>query len=161
MDIGCNKGFLLTQAINRGFIPYGIEIVPVLMDQFKRKFRQYRNNIYSENFSKVSSQVEDEYFDVVTAIDVVEHLQNPRDDFNNVFRILKKGGIFLAQTPDNHSKEAKEEKEHWGALKAYEHLILFDHKSLELLADQIGFSKVEYYEPIDKNIGNMLAVLTK
>ena len=37
LDIGCNKGFLLSQGVEAGMNVYGIEIVPVLMDQFKPK----------------------------------------------------------------------------------------------------------------------------
>ncbi len=161
LDIGCNKGFLLTEGINRGFIPYGIEIVPVLMDQFKRKYKQFRDNIYSENFSSVSIKFSDNYFDLITAIDVIEHLQNPTHDFESIYRMLKKGGVFLVQTPDCQSSEAEEEKEKWGALKAYEHLILFDKSNFNTLIKKIGFSKVDYFEPVDKNIGNMLAVISK
>jgi cyclopropane fatty-acyl-phospholipid synthase-like methyltransferase len=160
-DIGCNKGFLLAQGINIGFEPYGVELVPVLMDQFKRKFKAYKKNIYSENFSKVSSTFKDEQFDLITAIDVVEHFQEPRKDFENVFRVLKKGGAFLLQTPDVGSDLAKKEGDKWGALKAYEHLQLFDQKSLETLTNQIGFTKVDYYDSVEKEVGNMLAVLSK
>lgn len=161
LDIGCNKGFLLTTGVERGFTPYGIELVPVLMEQFKRKFKKYKTHIHSDNFSYVSEKFPENFFQLITAIDLIEHFQNPREDFENVFRILDKGGVFLVQTPDTQSKESIEQVGKWTALRAYEHLILFDNHNLELLAKQIGFSKIDLYPPVDIQDGNLLAVMTK
>jgi ubiquinone/menaquinone biosynthesis C-methylase UbiE len=42
----------------------------------------------------------DSYFDLVTANMVVEHLADPREQFQEVNRILKPGGRFLFHTPN-------------------------------------------------------------
>lgn len=161
LDIGANKGFLLTTAISRGFVPYGIELVPVLMDQFKRKFKKFRKNILSETLSLAAPKFSENFFDVVTAIDLIEHLKNPREDLKSIFRILKDGGLFLIQTPDTDSKDATTQRDQWGALKALEHLNLFNPKNLEILSQQIGFSSIDFYDPVDLPNGNMIAVMTK
>lgn len=40
------------------------------------------------------------YFDLVTANMVVEHLDNPEVQFQEVYRVLKPGGLFLFHTPN-------------------------------------------------------------
>jgi len=122
LDIGCNKGFILVKGIEHNFEPYGVELVPVLMNQFKNKYPQFKNNIYSNNFSEISHNFQNQYFDIIAAIDVIEHFQNPKKDLENVFRILKTNGIFIVQTPDTDSEMAKLKGSGWGVLKAFEHL---------------------------------------
>ena len=44
----------------------------------------------------------DETFDLVTANQVVEHLSRPLDQFSEVRRILRPGGLFVFLTPNRH-----------------------------------------------------------
>jgi len=41
----------------------------------------------------------DGYFDYVVAGEIIEHLERPKDFIKEVFRILKRGGIFALTTP--------------------------------------------------------------
>ena len=161
LDIGCNKGFLLAKGIEYNYEPSGVEIVPVLMVQFKRRYRQFSDNIYSDDFSKIHHHFNDDQFDLVTAIDVVEHFQQPLSDFQQVYRILKPGGIFLVQTPDAKSEVALQEKESWGAIKAFEHYQLFNMENLRTLGFRIGFREIDFHPAVDEGVGNMVAVLIK
>ncbi len=45
---------------------------------------------------------EDEKFDVVTAIEVIEHVENPSKALKEVNRVLKKDGVFVMTTPNNN-----------------------------------------------------------
>lgn len=46
---------------------------------------------------------EDESFDVVYCANVLEHVERPETTFEEVVRVLKPGGIFIAKTPNkNH-----------------------------------------------------------
>lgn len=42
-------------------------------------------------------------FDLVTAIEVIEHLENPRAMMRECFRLLRPGGMLLLTTPNNES----------------------------------------------------------
>lgn len=161
MDIGCNKGFFLVAAINNGFDVSGVELVPELTLQFKRKYKQFAKNIYSENISNVNKHFPNDEFSMITAFDVVEHLREPVEDFQHLYRILKPGGIFFLQTPNVDSEESKNLKGKWGAIKAYEHYHLFNEKNLTQFAKQIGFSKVDFLDSKLSTEGDMLAILTK
>jgi ubiquinone/menaquinone biosynthesis C-methylase UbiE len=41
-----------------------------------------------------------DYFDVVTAFDVIEHLKNPDNMLSEAYRVLKNKGLFILSTPN-------------------------------------------------------------
>lgn len=161
LDIGCNKGFLLTAAIEQGCDVYGVELVKELIRPFINTYPQFREQIYSEKFSVVGNKFADEYFDLITAIDVIEHFEDPISDLQEIYRVLKKGGWFVIQTPDTACAEAKAEVCAWGALKPLEHLHLFDSENLKQLCEKIGFSDYSAHEAFEYADGNFVAIMKK
>ena len=161
LDIGCNTGFLLVKAAEAGYNVYGIELVAVLLEQFRRKYKRFANQVFAGRFMDVQNSFSDEMFDIVTGIDVIEHLEDPNADFSNIYRILKPGGIFVIQTPNGDSPEAKTQGDHWGALKPLEHLQLFSRKNLGIFAEKFGFRDVQFFEPFEEADGNFVAVMLK
>jgi SAM-dependent methyltransferase len=161
LDIGCNKGFLLAAAVEKGWQVYGVELVPELMRPFQRRFKPFANNIFSKRFIDVQTNFSDNTFEVVSAIDVIEHFEEPRRDMSSVYRILKPGGLFVAQTPDGAALQARELKGRWGALKPLEHLHLFNAVNLEVFAKQLGFAEIKFFPPFEEADGNLVAVMRK
>lgn len=47
--------------------------------------------------------IEDGRFDLISAIEVIEHLENPRHVLRELFRLLRPGGIALLTTPNTGS----------------------------------------------------------
>ncbi len=161
LDIGCNKGFLLAKAADAGFNVYGIELVEILLEPFRRKYKKFANQVYAGRFMDLQHSFDNNTFDVITAIDVIEHLEEPIGDFSNIYRILKPGGIFVIQTPDGTCEEAKVKKDQWGALKPLEHLHLFSSKNLEIFAKRTGFAAIQFFEPFEHADGNFVAIMRK
>lgn len=161
IDIGCNKGFILSAAADDNCDVYGVELVDELTIPFKNTYPQFSNNIFSEKFSVVSRKFEDGFFDIITAIDVVEHFEDPVEDLKHIHRMLNKHGVFVIQTPDASCPEAKELACEWGALKPLEHLHLFNGENFTTLCKNIGFSNVSVHQPFEYADGNFVAVLTK
>lgn len=161
LDIGCNKGFLLAAAVAHDWQVYGVELVPELMRPFQRQFKQFAHNIFSTRFVDVQANFSDNSFDVISAIDVIEHFEEPRRDMSGIYRILKRGGLFVAQTPNGAAKQAGELQERWGALKPLEHLHLFNATNLEIFARQLGFAEIKFFPPFEEADGNLVAVMRK
>jgi 2-polyprenyl-3-methyl-5-hydroxy-6-metoxy-1,4-benzoquinol methylase len=47
--------------------------------------------------------VPDESFDIVVSTEVIEHLENPRAIFRELFRLLRPGGVLIVTTPNQES----------------------------------------------------------
>jgi 2-polyprenyl-3-methyl-5-hydroxy-6-metoxy-1,4-benzoquinol methylase len=47
--------------------------------------------------------LQNQSFEVVVAAEVIEHLENPRFTFREIYRLLKPGGIAIITTPNNES----------------------------------------------------------
>ena len=162
MDIGCNRGYLLGIAHERGWNPHGVELVPELMAPFLNTYPQYRQQVFSERFEDVRKKyLQDDFFDVITGIDVVEHFEDVVADLAGIYAVLKPGGVVVLQTPDAGCDRAQTESCQWGALKPLEHLHLFNGQNLEVIARRVGFSDYSLHAEFEEADGNFVAVLRK
>lgn len=161
LDVGCNKGFLLASSINKGWNAYGIELVAELLIPFKNKYKTFAGNIFISKFADVRHKFKIGHFDVITAIDVVEHFEDPLRDMKGIFDLLKPGGILVVQTADTGSKNAEKTGDKWGALKPFEHLFLFNKENYRTLARSAGFRETVFYEPFEEADGNFAAISKK
>jgi len=162
MDIGCNRGYLLSVSHERGWNPHGVELVPELMAPFLNTYPQYRSQVFSKRFEDVHEKyINTDYFDVITAIDVVEHFDDVIAILSRIHAILKPGGIVILQTPDAGCERSQAERCQWGALKPLEHLHLFNAQNLETLVYHVGFSDYRFYDAFEEADGNFVAVLRK
>lgn len=161
IDIGCNKGFLLEQGVKNEVNVYGVELVKEVMSPFKNSYPESKNRIFHERFSNVAEKFDDEFFDIITAMDVIEHFEDPLSDLKHIYRILKTDGVFVIQTPDVDTKEAIEQQCEWPGLKPLEHLHLFGKSNFEKFANDAGFSNVIVCEPVEYGDGNFMAIMRK
>jgi len=162
LDIGCNKGYLLAQGLAVGWDVYGCELVPELTTPFLNSYNECQGNVHQGRFADLYSMFDKNSFDLVTAIDVIEHFEDVIMDLKNIYAILKPGAVLVIQTPDVDSPQAKQLVAEWGALKPLEHIHLFNYSNLEILAKHIGFSSVKGVEQaFEVSDGNFVAVLSK
>lgn len=93
LDVGCATGVFLKIAEDKGWDPYGVEVSKYATDFAKRKFHlkvfcgELKNAEYKNN-----------YFDVVTGFDLIEHVEDPKRLVIEVKRILKPNGYIALQT---------------------------------------------------------------
>ena len=94
LDVGCAYGYLLKEAVDKGISAYGVDISAFALEQVpeirSRLVRGLANDL----------PFPDEFFDVVTAFDLVEHLPEPEAGLAEMARVLKGGGVLLFSTPD-------------------------------------------------------------
>jgi 2-polyprenyl-3-methyl-5-hydroxy-6-metoxy-1,4-benzoquinol methylase len=100
LDIGCHAGWLVhhLSETRPDLDAYGIDyfedyigIAHLLYPEIKEKFRVM--NVYSMDFP-------DGHFDVVTNIDLIEHLDAPLDALKEIRRVLKDRGVLITSTPN-------------------------------------------------------------
>ena len=122
LDVGCSSGSLLKVAKKIGF------------KVFQGKLEE--------------AKFENESFDLIILFELIEHIKDPKDLLYECFRILKRGGIVVLNTPNQDSWTASFMKEKWGGFSLVDmggHISFFSPKSITTLADQVGL-KLSYLE---------------
>ena len=97
LEIGCGIGKLSNSLYQKGFVNIvGTDISSKSINYGKTKYPQLDLKVM--NGTKLEFQ--DGSFDVCLSFDLIEHLPDISEHFNEVNRILKPNGYYLFQTPN-------------------------------------------------------------
>jgi len=98
LDVGCGDGnfsMLMGEACRAKEV-YGIEISEKGVEMARKNgVKCYRLDVDEEDFP-----FEENFFDAVTALELIEHLFDPDHFLEEVYRVLKPKGIFVLSTPN-------------------------------------------------------------
>lgn len=133
LDIGCGSGALLEKLRELGWQVEGIDFDPIVVQPALAKGLSVHVGTLQEQ------RFEDETFDAVVMIHVIEHVHDPIELLREVRRILKSGGKLVMLTPNINSIGHKIYREHWLFLDPPRHLQLFSPTTLSALAKLTGF----------------------
>ena len=136
LDIGCGEGFFLFNASKAGYTTKGIEIS---QDAAEYAGREFGLDVEAKPFEEL--QFPDNYFDVVTLWQVLEHVPYPLIVLKEVHRILKPEGLLATSTPDIESILAKILRRKWWNLRRL-HINQFTVKTLTDMLKRAGFKNV-------------------
>jgi ubiquinone/menaquinone biosynthesis C-methylase UbiE len=73
------------------------DISSVARERFHEKYPHYSNQYFMIDNNR--AQCEDEAYDVVVSIEVMEHVENLQLYIRDIYRVLKPGGVFIWTTP--------------------------------------------------------------
>jgi 2-polyprenyl-3-methyl-5-hydroxy-6-metoxy-1,4-benzoquinol methylase len=137
LDIGSGHGDFIAQLNHSQFTPSGIEIEKDLVQEAKHKgITMYHGDFLDYDFKNKK-------LDCITLWHVIEHIPNPQKLLRKIHKLLKKDGIFIFSTPSTHSLGFQFGKENWFHLEAPRHIILYNQKSLQYIADTHDFTILE------------------
>lgn len=90
LDLGCSYGYLLKIFKNHGWETYGVEMSSSAASFARDKLGLtiMESNVEDANFP-------DESFDVITLIDTLYYMQNPRSVLKSVYRLLRPDGLVI------------------------------------------------------------------
>ena len=133
LDLGCGTGFV-SSAIKNRFTKYGLEVGKESYNFSKKYFNHMhlgilKNNTYEENF-----------FDVILFLHVLEHINNPIETLKIIRNILKPGGIVVIGTPNFGSACAIRYEKKFRMLHDKTHISLFSDIKLSELLNDMGMS---------------------
>ncbi len=144
LDIGCSFGGFLKRAQNSGFKTYGIDISDY-STAYARDELGLKNVVCGE-FS--AGMYEENFFDIVTMVEVIEHVKNPKKIIDGIYKVLKPGGIALIQTANMDGRQAKKAgKDYHYFLPG--HLFYFSKKTLCKYLKDSGFSGYKVFHGVD------------
>jgi 2-polyprenyl-3-methyl-5-hydroxy-6-metoxy-1,4-benzoquinol methylase len=100
LDIGCSFGSLIYNLYVLGYRNvYGIDINQEMIKHGQNQYEEIACKIQTYDGGKLP--FEDEFFDVILMFDVIEHIADiDRFIKEEVYRVLKKDGVFIFQTPN-------------------------------------------------------------
>ncbi|MDX1607681.1 MAG: class I SAM-dependent methyltransferase [Candidatus Spechtbacterales bacterium] len=142
VDLGCGVGAFLSLAQN-DFNTYGADISEYAISEAqknspKSKLKQFDGN--------KKLPFEDDFFDVTTSFDVVEHLDEPSGFIKEAARILKKDGLLVFTTPNPHSLGKRLKKDDWHGYRDESHYSIKKSKEWKdmVLAEGFDIVKLRY-----------------
>lgn len=132
LDIGCSTGFFLNIA-RADFEVAGLELSRWAANFARTKFKL---KIVTEDLN--SAGFENNYFDVITLIDTIEHLPNPMGTLREINKILEPSGIIYLVTPNINSLTANILRRKWWGLRPA-HLYYFSPHTINQMLKKSGF----------------------
>lgn len=97
LDEGCGEGEFLEICQRTKIKCFGVDISSYALSRAKEKVK---GNFLAIDLEKKKLPYPDNFFDTVTAFDLLEHLRKPEFCLREVCRVLKKDGVFFATTPN-------------------------------------------------------------
>jgi SAM-dependent methyltransferase len=133
LDVGAGAGLLARAAQQQGLTPTGIEPSRWLIEQAARVM-----GVALVHGTLPHPSLADRKFDLVFAIDVIEHVDDPIALLTNIKNYLQNDGVAVISTPDRDSVAARILGSRWWHYRIA-HIGYFNRKSLHTAARQSGF----------------------
>jgi 2-polyprenyl-3-methyl-5-hydroxy-6-metoxy-1,4-benzoquinol methylase len=97
VDLGCAYGYLVDSANRRGFDPMGVDVSGYAVNEARRRFPGL--DIKRMDLDR-GVDLDQASFDVVTAMDVLEHCRDPGQVLAGIREIMRDDAVLLVSVPD-------------------------------------------------------------
>jgi ADP-heptose:LPS heptosyltransferase/2-polyprenyl-3-methyl-5-hydroxy-6-metoxy-1,4-benzoquinol methylase len=148
LDVGCSTGEVLTAAGKKGFDCWGIE-----PNKWACTFAESKRGLRVINGELKEISFQSDFFDVVSCMEVIEHVPDPLGDLKEIRRVLKDDGILMLSTPNFGCDEAKQLQMNWKHNKPWEHIYLFDYAHLYEMLKRAGFEIIDVKTELSDGVG--------
>lgn len=125
LDIGCSNGTLVKELSLVGFDALGME----LNDEICKLAMEYSGCFVCNNLDSFKNND----YDFVSAIDVLEHLENPLETVKKWVDKVKTGGILFLEAPDSGCSHALNAGIYWDYVCPGEHLYYYSKEHIKSL----------------------------
>lgn len=135
LDVGCYTGVFLEIAEAHGWEAYGVEPSQWAARLCRERGLRVRTGTLEE------AEFPNDFFDVATSWDVIEHLTDPLGHLREVRRVLKPGGLVAVHTIDIQAPFARLMGSRWPWLMEM-HIYYFSRRTLATMLQKVGFEVI-------------------
>ncbi|MEM7112874.1 MAG: class I SAM-dependent methyltransferase [Chloroflexota bacterium] len=140
LEVGCAAGFFLKVAADDGWEVQGLEIMEPAVAYAREILGLDMLSGTLENASLPENSCA-----AVVLIETVEHLLNPAETLQEVYRILQPGGAIFIAVPNQNSIMHTLHGIDWSVLSPAEHLYYFTEETMNNMLQKIGFCQVSFH----------------
>jgi 2-polyprenyl-3-methyl-5-hydroxy-6-metoxy-1,4-benzoquinol methylase len=137
LDIGSGSGKLVNYLRGKGLNIKGIEYSKPLFEKYLKN-KDYFFNCSIDTFSEMDNGP----YDIVTLMDVLEHVEQPGKFIKDIAKIQRAGGYLIIEIPLYKSLPSRLFGKNWHFFHKY-HLSYFAKKRLAKLLDDNGYDLVQ------------------
>jgi ubiquinone/menaquinone biosynthesis C-methylase UbiE len=132
LDVGCYTGVFVEIASRHGWDAWGVEPSLWAVEQGRSRGLHIVPGVLE------TAELPEDYFDVVTMWDVIEHVSDPTTTLRCAHRLLKAGGLLVVHTIDIDSFFARLMGKRWPWLMEM-HIYYFSRRTLRMMLEKCGF----------------------
>lgn len=132
LDVGAGTGRLSVKMANAGAQVTALDVSQEMLKKFHVPCSMF--NIVVGDAERLS--FEDEFFDVVIATFLIVHLKDPSRFFDEAYRVLKSGGLFLVTNINQRKAPSVKTKDGLIEIESYYHR----PESVVELLEELAFS---------------------
>ena len=137
LDLGCWVGFLLAEAVGRGWDAVGVE-----PSQFASAYARDRLGLDVRTGELLTTDLPEHHFDAIVMGDVIEHLPRPAEALDRMAALLRPGGVAWMALPDAGSLVARGMRARWWSVIPT-HVQFFTRDSMRTLLERQGWTVLE------------------
>jgi 2-polyprenyl-3-methyl-5-hydroxy-6-metoxy-1,4-benzoquinol methylase len=127
LDVGCGEGYFLDIAKKNKWNVYGTEFREDAAKRCSEKDIKMHNGILN------TLQCPTEHFDIITSFEVLEHINNPREEAGLFVKLLRPGGLLYITTPNFNSLSRYILSAKWNVIDYPEHLSYYTLRTVSSL----------------------------
>lgn len=142
LDVGAGIGLMVNESKKAGLNAVGIEPSKWLVSQAKNVF-----NLDIIEGIIPDERLKNQKFDIIFAVDVIEHLEEPIKFLIDLKTMLNDNGIMVIATPDCDSFIAKKMKEKWWHFRLA-HIGYFNRNSMTKAIQQAGLNLIKFTKQV-------------
>lgn len=101
LDVGCGGGLVCEPLARLGATVTGADADAAAIDVAKKHAEDHGLKI--EYLNKPAEEI-DQQFDVVLALEIIEHVKNPQDFVSSISKLVKPGGLVIFSTLNRNPK---------------------------------------------------------
>jgi SAM-dependent methyltransferase len=133
LDVGCSTGLFLHLAGECGWTGVGLELAPRALAHARECY-----GVDARNTTLAEAGFEQESFDAVALLSVLEHANKPRGLLTECARVLRPGGAVYVIVPNVESLACRVLHEHARTFDGRYHLVYFSPSTLGQLVQETG-----------------------